>query len=641
MADNEKDQEQVRFIPVAPAGQNIGIETKKSIVNKLKDDEGMSSRLDAGTLSPFRDISSRRELQYQMYDDMAKDVIISSALDLYADDATEYDEEGRIIWATSDDADVAKSVNYLIESLKLNENAWLHVRSLVQYGDIYLQTFRASDVDEQVGTDKLQQNTLGKKALKESKDAKSKKKEKDPYLLEDVIVNYYSPNDRLEEYIELVANPAEVFDLVKRGKTNGFLKTVVNAENKSNQGLSAYSYKLQSNDIKIYDATKYVHISLPDPSNRSPEKVQLFREDATLSKTKDKDKYIDTLNYDVKRGKSILYDVYKIYRELKLLEDSVLLSRLTKSSILRVVQVEVGDMGKSAVQQVLQRVKTLMEQKTSMTEGSDMSSYLNPGAIENNIYIPTRNNQGTITTDTIGGDFDPGQLTDLDYFNNKLFGGLKIPKPFLGFMDDNAGFSGGESLTRASSRYAKTIKRIKNAYIQGITTLINIFLIDRGAIASVNNFTIKMVSPTTTEDTERMEILQSKTQLINDIMSMLSDIEDSVDRLKIVKSLINKYIGDEEIIQLLEDIIKKQEDPNNNGDGGDDNPKGDNLANDAANDLGIDGGGSSPDFDDIENQSNEETPPEEEEDEMLPNPADLDLDLADNDEVDNQLGGEE
>ena len=647
MADLNNDvQEPVKFKAVPAKEQNIGVETKKSIVNKLKDDEGLSSQINSSILSGFRDVSSSRELQYQMYDEMAKDVIISSALDLYADDATEYDESGRIIWAVSDDAEISKAANYLIKVLKLNENAWLHIRSLVQYGDIFLQTYRASDVDEDANQnrDKLTKNANYNRKLTESKKSS---KEKDPYLLEDVIVNYYSENDKLEDYIEMVPNPAEIFDLVKRGKTNGFLKTSIPEDSKKKStigitnSLSNYNFGIKSNDIKIYDATKYVHIYLPDPANRSPETVQLFR-DSSSAKTNNREKYIDGLTFNVRRGKSILYDIYKSYRELKLLEDSLLLSRLTKSSILRIVQIEVGDMGKAAVQQVLQRVKSLMEQKTAMTENEDYGSYLNPGAIENNIYVPIRDGKGQITTSTVGGDYEPGQLTDIDYYNNKLFGGLKIPKPFLGFMDDNAGFSGGESLIKASSRYAKTIKRIKNAYIQGITTLCNIFFIDRGALSYVNNFDIMMVSPNTTEDAERMEIVQNKTQLIADIMSVLGDIDSTSDRLKVAKLLINKYIPDEDLDELLDEIIAKQE--NENDESGSDDKK-QSIIDNAKNDLGlssnIGGDNLNNEFNNnIEDNTSDETPPEEDE-ERLPNPSELDMDLADNDEVSNQLGGEE
>lgn len=633
-----KDTKPVKFKAVPPSDQNIGIETTNDIAKKIMDDEGLASQIDSGILAPFREISTRRENQYKMYDEMAKDVIISSALDLYADDATEYGEDGRVIWATSDKEEVTKTVNYLLKSLKLDENAWLHIHALVQYGDLYLQTFRASDIDENNGVEQVEKN-YNKKPLKESK-SKKKENEKDPILLEDIIVNVYGEDDKLEEYVEMVPNPAELFDLVKRGKTQGFLRTTLVADPSTvNQNMLAYNYHIRSNDIKIYDATKFIHIYLPDSSNRNPETVQLFRNE--MDKVRQTDKDIYSLSYTVKRGKSILYDIFKIYREMKLLEDSILLSRLTKSSILRVVQVEVGDMGKAAVQQVLQRVKTLMEQKTSMTEGVETNSYLNPGAIENNIYVPVRNNQGTISTNTIGGDFEPGQLTDLDHFNNKLFGGLKIPKPFLGFMDDNAGFSGGESLTKASSRYAKTIKRIKNAYIQGITTLINIFLIDRGMESYVNDFEIKMVSPTTTEDTERMEIIQAKTQLISEILGILGDIDDSADRLKVAKLLINKHLGDTELTSLLEEIIAKQEaavaEANTPAGGGDigDSDFGGDFGNTS---LGGDTGDIPPEA----GTEDELTPPEEEDDdEQLPNPSDLDMDLSDNEEVSDQLGGEE
>ena len=51
------------------------------------------------------------------------------------------------------------------------------------------------------------------------------------------------------------------------------------------------------------------------------------------------------------------------------------------------------------------------------------------------------------------------------YYQDKFFGGLRVPKQNFGVTNDNAGFSGGESLSIISSRYAKMIKRIQNTLI--------------------------------------------------------------------------------------------------------------------------------------------------------------------------------
>ena len=182
-----------------------------------------------------------------------------------------------------------------------------------------------------------------------------------------------------------------------------------------------YRFDSDSNDVELFPATEWVHGSLEDDCSRSPEEVELFN-------SKDDS---DAVVYTVKRGRSLLYDSYKTWRELKLLENSVLLNRVTQSSIVRVIGVEVGDMPKENVQPHLMNIKQLIEQKSAFHVGNSMSEYTNPGPIVNNIYIPTRNNQGVLSTQQIGGDVNVGDLVDLDYYEDKLFGGLRVPQQDL------------------------------------------------------------------------------------------------------------------------------------------------------------------------------------------------------------------
>ena len=97
-----------------------------------------------------------------------------------------------------------------------------------------------------------------------------------------------------------------------------------------------------------------------------------------------------------------------------MLEDSVLLNRITKSSIVRTIQVEVGDMPKTQVQNTLTRIKNLMEQKSAINTNKSMGEYVNTSPIENNIYLATHNGQGAVTIGAIGGDVDVKNLADVD-----------------------------------------------------------------------------------------------------------------------------------------------------------------------------------------------------------------------------------
>lgn len=612
-----EEQKNIKFTPVGKPTPNIGVDNKNSIVNKLANDNSYNTAISYDIINSFRTISDQREFQYKVFDEMVQDVIISSAIELYADDATEYNDNGKIIWAKSSDTEVEKTANYLLQALKLDENAWSHISRLVTYGDLYLETFRKSDLNEE---------QIGKMNLKENSDTNtlnSNLKNNKAKLTEDIIVNIYGKDDRLQEYIEAVPNPAEIFDLTKRGKTVGFLKTKINQTTANSSNSVAYNYNF-SDDVKIFDPTKFIHITLPDPNNRNPETVKIFNSSSSSIKKKDREKEEESLFFQVKRGKSILYNLFKIYREMKLLEDSILLNRVTRSALVRIIQVEVGDMGKAQVTQLLQRVKAMFDEKIAFDKDKGLSQFNSANPIENNVYVPTREGKGQITTNTLGGDFNVGELTDLNFFLNKLFAGLKIPKPFLGFMDDNAGFSGGESLAKVSSRYAKTIKRIQNAYIQGIKTLLNILFLDRGLDNYVNKFEVKMQSPSTVEDSDRIESLSSKVALAGDIFSLFNDVEDSTDRLKIALTLAKNYLTDSELITIVEEIIeKKEQEPEDN-----DLPEEKNTL--GAIDSEVE---DTLDFD-IDASTRSET---QEDDTSLPNPKDLDIDFSDNDKMSSTL----
>ena len=655
MADNNQNNEPVQapFKPVPIPDPNTGIDQKNNLAKLVATDEGLANNIDISIINSFRTISENRERQYQIYDEMGADTVISSALELYADNATEYDDKGRVIWVESNDKEdgtqISEICNRLVDQFNLNETAWADIYSLVKYGDLYIETFRKSELDEE---------EFGKKNVETNSDATRLNEaisNSKAMLLEDVIVNYYDEDDKLSEYVERYDNPAELFELTKRGKTVGFLRTKLSddmlkkGDAKGATPSAPYQFEFNSQDIQLYDPTKFVHIYLPNPSNRYREEVRLFRENVANSgkRTTNKKTAIknnEALTYNVKRGKSILYDIYKIYREKSLLEDSILLNRISRSALVRIVQVEVGDMGKNQVQQLLQRIKNLMEQKTAMHTGQSMTEYSNAGPVENNIYIPTREGKGGITLNNLGGDVNVGDLTDLDYYNNKEFAGLKIPKPFLGFMDDNAGFSGGESLTKVSSSFAKTIKRIQNAYTQGIKTLININLIEKGMIRFVNKFEVKMVSPSTIEDNERNEILDTTTNIISNIMSLFGDVDSDKKRLELLLVLLKDKINIPDLIEKLEEIVESMPDEPTTDDGGQGGgePTGElGKALDKIGDrLGSRGGGGGPRQPSGEEPT--ETEPTEqgsgEEEDVLPSPRELGMDLSDNDAVSNELG---
>lgn len=155
--------------------------------------------------------------------------------------------------------------------------------SLVKYGDLYLRLYR------------------------ESEDVSVKRNNEKTTLNEDVIIKAFKDDDKYLEYTEMHKNPAEVFELQKRGKTVGYIRThlpdTVTTNNDylySNSFLSRYTFN--THDVDIYPADSFVHACLVDPNIKYTEEVVLG--DSNIEGS--------SVTYTVRRGRSLLYDAYKI-----------------------------------------------------------------------------------------------------------------------------------------------------------------------------------------------------------------------------------------------------------------------------------------------------------------------------------------
>ena len=516
----------------------LDIDTKKILVDNIIE-AGISSKLNVAALENFTNISNARDHIYQMIDTMAQDSSVSSIIRTYAEDVCEPADNGHVIWCESSDPKISKYINYILNIMNADKNIYSWAYSLLKYGDIYLRLYRESDYkDELFHSDNINKAYSARNVLNEDYTDAAKKLDEKENLEEAVKLHIHSDDDPYSYYVELVDDPGTMFELTKFGKTYGYIE--VPNETTNLDAITAYSgesvtgtynFRLKSADVNVYQADDFVHACLEDNFTRYPETVELFLNSDINQASKSQ-------TYSVRRGKSLLYDSYKIWREKALLENAALLNRITRSSIVRKVGVEVGDMPKEQVQQVLHRVKDMMEQKGAINVGNSMTEYNNPGPMENNIYFATHEGKGNITVEAVGGDVEVKNLADLDWWNNKFYSSYGIPKQYFGWTDDGAGFNGGTSLTILSSVYAKGVKRVQNSLIQALTDAVNLFLLNKGLKSYLNNFTLKMKAPITQEEIDYRADLSNKINAISSIQGLFTDVEDKVRRLKILKTLL-------------------------------------------------------------------------------------------------------
>lgn len=525
----------VRMSTVPGRENEVGVSSgKDDITNKQIESDG--SIIDASEVERFMTLSKFRDERYVAYETMTSSPIVAAVLEMYADDATQYNRDGNIIWAESDETVIAEAANRLLRVLDIQSNAWRHIYSLCTYGDLYLRLYKTGDKPDIIDYEESSSNEM--KIIAEDQ------------------------TRQLEERIEYVNDPSTIFDLQEKDRTTGFIKVRSNPNPSSSfishnfigNGFSPAISTIQSRNCEMLYNKAYVHIMLSESINRHPEYISIEDDEG------------NNTVYKIKIGKSALEDAYSSTRRLDLLEDSLALSRMSKSAVIRLLQIEVGDAPKPEGENILRRVKNLVEQKMSVnTDNGKTRSYNSPGPIENTIYVPTRGGKGAITTSTIGGDVDVKSIADIEYFQNLQLAALKVPKQFLNF-DSAEGFSNGSSLTKTSSRYAHTIMRIQTAYIKGITNLLNIFFMDKG-LDYVNKFKIRMVSPATVEDAERDEQLNDKINQTRDIIELADSVGiDDEAKNEIFIKLLNEFIGSPEIGDIVNASLKRKSPDSSNED---------------------------------------------------------------------------
>jgi hypothetical protein len=579
----------VRIVPkTSPSETTSFTDTKDSAANRITDAIDSGKRIDLSDLLNITSLKGDRNTKYEIFEEMVADGRIGAAVEMYANDTVQYNSEGKVIWIESEDSDIAEYGNKLIEDLNIPENIWSYAYCMWLYGDVYLELFENTSNNNTRPTlllEPIKQNTS-------------------------VRTQVPIQGAKLERYIEKVPNPAEVYDLQSKGKTSGFIRNKDNINSISPDNKSNYWYSGSTSNIDVLSPTKFVHICLSPNINRFPEYFRLIKDNNIEDKTEDG--YIDgsetensgdSLTFQVKTGQSILENVYGPYQTLKLKEESVLLERITKSSITRVIQVELGDMPESQKKKKLREIKNQIEQTLIMNkDAGTLQSRTGGQPIENILYTTTKNGKGTISTVNIGGDADIGNLDDLDQSENKVYGALLIPKALLGADMDGSGLSNGGSLTEMNTTYARRIKRGQLALCSAIKNLINIFALSEGLGAQVvNNFEVKLTPIITVEDNRRDELLQNKIRNVNDMLSLVDNMESITEttKLEMIIQWLGSYLNQQDIVDIINEAIKDIE--NNENENEDEESSSDNKDDDMSSGPSF---GSSSSFDDFNNDSN-------------------------------------
>ena len=202
-------------------------------------------------------------------------------------------------------------------------------------------------------------------------------------------------------------------------------------------------------------------------------------------------------------GQSILENIFKVYKQKELLEDSVLIYRVQRAPERRIFKIDVGNMPSHLAMQFVERVKNEMHQRripTNTGGGANMmdASY-NPLAVNEDFYFPVTADGRGSTVDTLPGGQNLGEIDDLKYFNNKMARGLRVPSSYLptGPDDSDRAFTDGKVGTALIQEYRfnQYCKRLQNLIMQKLDDEFKMFLHWRGFNIDSGLFTIRFCEP--------------------------------------------------------------------------------------------------------------------------------------------------
>jgi hypothetical protein len=220
-------------------------------------------------------------------------------------------------------------------------------------------------------------------------------------------------------------------------------------------------------------------------------------------------------------GTSMLEKARRIWKQLLLSEDAMLIYRVSRAPERRVFKVFVGNMDDKDVDAYVQRVANkfkrdqIVDQKTG-----NVDMRYNQMAVDQDYFIPVRDMAAPEPITTLAGAQNLAEIADIEYIQKKLVTALRIPKAYLGFEE---AVGDGKNLSLLDIRFARTINRIQKSMIAEMNKIAIIHLFLLGFEDELTNFTLGLTNPSKQSDLLGIELWKEKITLFKDAVAPIQD----------------------------------------------------------------------------------------------------------------------
>jgi hypothetical protein len=216
-------------------------------------------------------------------------------------------------------------------------------------------------------------------------------------------------------------------------------------------------------------------------------------------------------------GTSMLEKARRIWKQLLLSEDAMMIYRTSRAPERRMFKVFVGNMNDDDVEAYVQRVANKFKREQvvdSKTGNVDMR--FNQMAVDQDYFIPVRDPAAPDPITTLPGATNLSEIADIEYIQKKLLTALRVPKAFLGFEEV---VGDGKNLALQDIRFARTINRIQKSMIAELNKIAIVHLFLLGFEDELSNFTLGLTNPSTQADLLKVDVWKEKILLYKDLVA--------------------------------------------------------------------------------------------------------------------------
>jgi hypothetical protein len=216
-------------------------------------------------------------------------------------------------------------------------------------------------------------------------------------------------------------------------------------------------------------------------------------------------------------GTSMLEKARRIWKQLLLSEDAMLIYRTSRAPERRMFKVFVGNMNDDDVEAYVQRVANKFKREQIVdNKTGNVDMRFNQMAVDQDYFIPVRDPAAPDPITTLPGATNLSEIADIEYIQKKLLTALRVPKAFLGFEEV---VGDGKNLALQDIRFARTINRIQKSMLAELNKVAIVHLFLLGFEDELSNFTIGLTNPSTQADLLKIDVWKEKVLLYKDLVS--------------------------------------------------------------------------------------------------------------------------